>query len=822
MGEMGIKGEVVMRFCVLKMISVAFCIFVSSVYATEATRLSIANNTNLLKSISRILVEKNSRTVAQRKISSHLLKTKEDLKVGVKQFQNKTNSVPSFVVNSLGVTYCKVVIRAEVTDSLVKKLQSHGAVDIKTHPRWKTISCRIPADEMEKIAEDSSVYSIREQTRPILNKANTSEGVSAHQIDKAVSKFGVTGKGVKIGVISDSVRYLENVQASGDLPHVTVLPGQDGAFYNEDTDERLDTGEGTAMLEIVHDVAPEAELYFATASPTDAQFADNIIALQKEGCHIIVDDVGYFNEPAFQDGIIAQAVNEVRSKGCLYFSAAGNSGNKKLSKSGTYEGDFVPFGTQIINGEEYEYHSFDGKEATKFYCGRSAVTLQWADQWGGSENDYALLLFTADGNVIGFSDDVQNGSEGSCPYEIVRCCVDESCAHNSFGYLYVLKKKNAARRYFRIDTLRGSLEVSTSGSTYGHSAAESAVCVGAASALNGVFSSASTMEDYSSDGPRRIFYNPDGSAITPGNFLSTGGKLLKKVDITAGDRVSCATPGFNPFPGTSAAAPHAAAIAALMLSARRDLTQEQIVEIMGATSWRLNGHDTSVDELSGRGIINALEAMEATRPYLNITESEVNAPAEGGLSSVRIESNGSFNLSADKDWISIQNASGNGTKDVQFNVLRNSSASGRKGTIKISNDYGNECILSVSQAGMTAPARPVVTASDGTSSDSVRITWENSARALSYSIKRAESTTGNKTLLDSNAVSPYVDNDVVPGKTYYYWVTAVNEVGENESVSDSGYRSISLNFDATGNLYTKDGGESSFSVSGNSPWTSLY
>ena len=211
--------------------------------------------------------------------------------------------------------------------------------------------------------------------------------------------------------------------------------------------------------------------------------------------------------------------------------------------------------------------------------------------------------------------------------------------------------------------------------------------------------------------------------------------------------------------------------------------------------------------------------LKQGEPYLNITESEVNVSAEGGTSSVRVESNGSFYLSADKDWISIQNASGTGTKDVQFNVLRNSSASGRKGTIKISNDYGNECILSVSQAGMTAPARPVVTASDGTSSDSVRITWENSARALSYSIKRAESTTGNKTLLDSNVVSPYVDNDVVPGKTYYYWVTAVNEVGENESVSDSGYRSISLSLDSTGNVYTKDGGESSFSVNGNSSWT---
>jgi hypothetical protein len=81
----------------------------------------------------------------------------------------------------------------------------------------------------------------------------------------------------------------------------------------------------------------------------DADFANNIRALRKAGCDIIVDDIIYFREPVFQDGIIAQAVNDVTASGALYFSSAGNEGNKNDGTSGVWEGNFVdggaaPFG----------------------------------------------------------------------------------------------------------------------------------------------------------------------------------------------------------------------------------------------------------------------------------------------------------------------------------------------------------------------------------------------------------------------------------------------------------------------------------------------
>ena len=127
---------------------------------------------------------------------------------------------------------------------------------------------------------------------------------------------GFIGTGVKIGVLSDGVEHLADAQASGDLGAVTVLPGQAGAG-----------DEGTAMLELIHDMAPGAQLYFATAFTSITSFAQNIRDLRTAGCDIIVDDVGYFVESPFQDGqspsivsstnggVVTQAVKDVAVAG---------------------------------------------------------------------------------------------------------------------------------------------------------------------------------------------------------------------------------------------------------------------------------------------------------------------------------------------------------------------------------------------------------------------------------------------------------------------------------------------------------------------------
>ncbi len=95
------------------------------------------------------------------------------------------------------------------------------------------------------------------------------------------------------------------------------------------------------MLQIVHDLAPAAELYFATAFYTEANFAQAILDLRNAGCDIIVDDISYLGESVWQDGVIAQAVSTVTADGALYFSSAGNAGNLNDGTSGVWEGDFL-------------------------------------------------------------------------------------------------------------------------------------------------------------------------------------------------------------------------------------------------------------------------------------------------------------------------------------------------------------------------------------------------------------------------------------------------------------------------------------------------
>ena len=122
------------------------------------------------------------------------------------------------------------------------------------------------------------------------------------------------------------------------------------------------------------------------------------------------------------------------------------------------------------------------------------------------------------------------------------------------------------------------------------------------------FTSADVVEPFSSDGPRRIFFEPDGTPITPGNFSSTGGSLLQKPELTAADGAVSKTPGFLPFFGTSAAAPHAAGIAALVKSADATLTNTQIKTILFNSTIDIMAVGTDRD--SGFGILMAKPAVD--------------------------------------------------------------------------------------------------------------------------------------------------------------------------------------------------------------------
>ena len=151
-----------------------------------------------------------------------------------------------------------------------------------------------------------------------------------------------TARESAIGVISDGVETLADQQATGDVPApVLVLPGQEGGSFPLACGGRSSGTEGTAMLEIVHDLAPGADLYFADGGGGPAQMAQNIENLCAAGADIIVDDIGYLRASPFQDDVISQAISAAAANGCYYFSSAGNAGNLNDGTAGVWEGDFA-------------------------------------------------------------------------------------------------------------------------------------------------------------------------------------------------------------------------------------------------------------------------------------------------------------------------------------------------------------------------------------------------------------------------------------------------------------------------------------------------
>lgn len=476
--------------------------------------------------------------------------------------------------------------------------------------------------ELLKVAEQSGVQSVEEPSGMHTNVGSvTSQGYVAHRANSVISS-GVNGTGVKVGVISDSA-YPDRVAAliaSGDLPADTVvLPGQAGLSDNSGENE------GTAMMEIVHDIAPNAKLFFATAEGGQAVFAANIRALRNTyGCDIIVDDISYFAEPAFQDGIVAKAVNDVTASGALYFSSAANSGNLSSGTSGTWEGDFTPSTTSsaVINtseGQAVTLHNFGTTAAPQAYdvlktATTSIIGLHWSDPFAGSGNDYDLFVTNSTGTtILAVGGNAQTGTQN--PYEQAYSSSGLPAGSRIYVVLY-----DGVQRALHIDTERAQLTIATSGATFGHNAglstfSSAAVYWNAAKRGAAPFVGGSTNPDeyFSSDGPRKIFYRPDGTPITPGNFLFStgGGQTLQKPDAAGADGVSTATPLFQPFFGTSAAAPHLAGIAALVKSANLSLTNTQIRNIM--TNTALDNMAPGVDRDSGYGIVSAINAVNAAK-----------------------------------------------------------------------------------------------------------------------------------------------------------------------------------------------------------------
>jgi Ca2+-binding RTX toxin-like protein len=476
----------------------------------------------------------------------------------------------------------------------------------------------------------------------------TSQADFIQEVDRVRESLpvGYDGTGTTIGVLSDSYNSKNGANAnitSGDLPNDVTVINRNGVKQ----DLTNGTDEGRAMLQLTHDLAPGADLAFATAFTGEAEFAANIRALADNGADIIVDDVIYFAEPFFQDGIVALAVDDVvKNDDVAYFSAAGNNGTNSyesdnfngtantsldsiLEQDSTLDDalDRVDSNGNNIQGNftvptgGYSYHDFnpsstsiDHRQKITLSRGqRIRFVMQWDDPFytvGGVDTDLDLFLINSNNQVVAhsFNDNIANRT----PYEYLDFT---NSSGSSQDYDLVIGKYTGTTpgriKYVNFGSSVTPEYFTNSSTIYGHAAAINAEAVGAVR-----YDRQDRPETFTASGSTTIFYEYVTDAN--GNPISVVAKnspeVRNKPDIAAINGTDTTffgsdydNNGFPNFFGTSAAAPHAAAIAALLKQAEPDLTPTEIYQRLESSAIDIG--DAGFDKLTGHGLINAYDAI---------------------------------------------------------------------------------------------------------------------------------------------------------------------------------------------------------------------
>ncbi|HVU56451.1 MAG TPA: T9SS type A sorting domain-containing protein [Puia sp.] len=485
-----------------------------------------------------------------------------------------------------------------------------------------------------------------------------SQGDTAIGSYKARQQYKVDGKGVKIGLISDSYFNFPSLGLDSAYVH-GELPGRGNPFG--DTIDIQNLGDfdlegfdqGRAIMEVVHDVAPGAPLAFYSGFFSQSNIAAGIRKLADAGCKIIGDnEVMVWEEPFFQDGVVSKAINQAKAAGITYFTVAADYGLNAY-ESEYRPSAYAPFGDSIGTA-----HNFSAPGTNPRYLqpivvpkkGYLGIFFQW-DQNSYSVNGVRsvttdLDIFLLDKNMqsVGFGGQDNNIANGE-PRETLGYANDTDDPNDTTFYLVIIKRAGTdpgrikyiinqdAKFYQQTDNPIPGLFAPA---LAGHANAEGAITVGSAYYYNtpayGV--SPPVIDSISSKAGSIIDLDTLGNHIAP--------QTRHKPDVVGPDAVN--TSFFDPtdlvgydYParkgdipqdaddlpnyfGTAAAMAHAMGTAALMMQRDSSLTPDRIKSILTSTAVdmddpRTDGFDKGFDYATGYGFIDAYKAVgQATPP----------------------------------------------------------------------------------------------------------------------------------------------------------------------------------------------------------------
>jgi hypothetical protein len=443
---------------------------------------------------------------------------------------------------------------------------------------------------------------IRAPAYPIVNAGSvTVQSDTIMRSANVRSTLSVNGAGVRVGVISDSADQRSEAQAKGDLP-------ADSSIFLG----KVNTGsdEGTAMMEIVYDMAPGALLGFY-GPDTSVDMANGITALRGGGCQVIVDDLTFWDQPWFEEGVIETSISSNAAAGVTYATSAGNLADRVHATA--YSGisanvlgvtgvNVHNFGNLVNGVPQYLMPVlFPAQTATR-------IMLQYDSKWGNPTDDYDLYVTDiAAQTLYGKSDTTQGTGTGQNPYPKEEVQITNNGTSDTWAFVFVNRYSGVARN-MKLLVLNGTLDSryqTKSGSILGNNKAKDALVVGAIDASE---PGNDLIEYFSSQGPSIVTWptpvtwnKPDITGID-GVFVSGAGGF--------GQPVSGQT--YKVFYGTSAAAPTVAAVAALVLSSKNTLTPAQIKTAVTGTA--LERGAAGYDTVYGYGLADALAAVNSVKP----------------------------------------------------------------------------------------------------------------------------------------------------------------------------------------------------------------